>query len=246
MSDPRIPFARPPRVKSFMERHGPLKDEFWVQIPKDAPAVFSTRGGKRARRFHHPREPRSDSFIVRSCDEAAFLEMIEFLWRELPDECEKVTIPRSFHDLHQYFDPVDLWSYTAGFLGDIVEAIATQNIEKKAILTEGVEEWLDIPEIYEQMIKIPVGKMMFLLTPENREYLGYDGFRPSEKKLFLSIVNQRREKMELLLSQPFLAQQDELEQLSMAAKQATAIKHQEPTRERIGRGMSGHPLKLPK
>lgn len=234
-------------VDTFMNRFGPLPADFFQNVPEDSQAIFSTKGGKMKRRLFNGH--RMSPQIARTHDESTMMEKICCLRRDMPDACDEVKPPQSIHDLHHYFDPVDLWSFTAGFLGDLLEEMARQNDKKKAIITTEFKEWLNFPEIQQQIISIPLGKMDQLLTPENREYLGYDKLGQSEQNIVLETLNQHRKHLEPQFQQDFQAQRAELERVKQVATQRRVSSHgvvqpeiamvQDVYRTEGGRGMFG-------
>ena len=208
-------------MHTFMDRFGPLPTNFFHKVPKGAKAIFSTEEGKKPLRSCYLGQRMSPQ-VVRSDDMKAMMNKVQFLRRTMPETCDQVKAPKSVWDLYDYFDSLDLWTESAGFLGGVLEEMLLQNDKKRVIIDESINEFVKYPEIHQQCNKTPLGEMHRLLTPEIRAELEYDTLTKTEQRMMVEALNRSRQKIERELAQAFQAQKAELDQV---AAQTRVVSH---------------------
>jgi hypothetical protein len=93
--------------------------------PADAPALFSTRNGTRAKRQICSPPPAP---VVRSDFDQEVKRMAALLRKELPQVAGLIRNPSTWKDLYYFFDAVDLWVEGAVFLYYVVSHISKDNV----------------------------------------------------------------------------------------------------------------------
>ena len=96
----------------------------FYNVPADAPAVFSTRNGIRAKRLLCIPPPAP---VVRSDFDQEVKRMAALLRKELPQVAGLIRNPGSWKDLYYFFDAVDLWVEGAVFLYFVISHISKDN-----------------------------------------------------------------------------------------------------------------------
>lgn len=97
----------------------------FYNVPADAPALFSTKNGARAKRqlYNPPPAP-----VVRSNFDDEVKRMASLLRKELPQIADQIRNPTSWKDLYYFFDAVDLWVEGAVFLYFVISHISKENV----------------------------------------------------------------------------------------------------------------------
>lgn len=96
----------------------------FYNVPADAPAMFSTRNGTRAKRQLFTPSPAP---IVRSDFDGEVKRMAALLRKELPQVAGLIRNPGAWKDLYYFFDAVDLWVEGAVFLYYVISHISKDN-----------------------------------------------------------------------------------------------------------------------
>ncbi|TRX88932.1 hypothetical protein FHL15_010160 [Xylaria flabelliformis] len=130
--------AGAPKYKSeFQEGEPPV--EFFIEVPKNSTAVFSTLFATRPFRLvENPTREREGHYwwaaeIQRVCDE---------LRRNLPDVCKRIETPRSYWDLYKYFDAYDIYYRGAQNLWNVINTLVFENEYAQRIVEN--EQKMDI------------------------------------------------------------------------------------------------------
>jgi hypothetical protein len=136
-----------------------LPKKFYDNIPRDAPALFSTKNGTRQKRqLHSPPPPP----VARSDLDQEVKRMAALLRRTLPDVASTIRNPRSWIDLYYFFDAVDLWVEGASFLYFVLSHISKDNEiaeqasikrEQNAIIFQYAGNW--VAENADRIAKLP-------------------------------------------------------------------------------------------
>jgi hypothetical protein len=120
----------------------------FYNVPADAPALFSTRNGTRAKRELHCPPPAP---VVRSDFDQEVKRMAELLRKELPHVAGLIRNPGSWKDLYYFFDAVDLWVEGAVFLYFVISHISKENemaqeahrrIQQNAMIFQYAGNWV--------------------------------------------------------------------------------------------------------
>ena len=120
-----------------------LPDKFY-NVPADAPALFSTNNGTRAKRqLYLP----LSATIVRSDFDQEVKRMAAILRQELPHVAGLIRNPTSWTDLYYFFDAIDLWVEGAVFLYFVISHIAKDNVmhhrmQQDAMIFQYAGKWV--------------------------------------------------------------------------------------------------------
>ncbi|KAK4192492.1 hypothetical protein QBC35DRAFT_459212 [Podospora australis] len=104
--------------------------EFYLGMPNGVQCKFSLNPQLTAPRYLYGNFPQRQPLIA--WDDQRVKAKADLIQAEYPDEANKVTRPKDWIDLYQYFDAMDLWFQGAWNLWSVIDLLGVRNMDRVA------------------------------------------------------------------------------------------------------------------
>lgn len=165
---------------------GPLPPTFFIDIPPDSAAIFSTLLGTRPFR---PLPNPVPVHAIRSGSENDIRDKSYDLFKRYLALAESiVTPPTTWQDLYHYFDATDLWTEGAGFLFHVLGYIVMVNATKLNFLESFARGWAFSNEARLANMVPRQDMLSSLQTPDDQAWFDHDNLTSRDKEILNSIL----------------------------------------------------------
>jgi hypothetical protein len=168
---------------------GPVPISFFLDVPSNARAVFSTLNGQRPSR---PAPKRASPYCVRSDDDYTIHQRALSLLKSHPSVAYSVTKPLIvWEDLYEYFDAYDLWIESPGVLFQVIGKIARINLARDKEIDLYATEWVYTNSTRLAVLRQGQDVISSIFTKEDEEFFDMDVLTLHEKDLLAKSLNMK-------------------------------------------------------